>query len=62
MVVFVREISAFGRCNVLGELVRETSTRYHYRRDSDFRIAFVLKRTRGIHIQPCNTCHDYSAG
>ena len=57
---FVRHRLA--RCIVLGELVRETSTRYLYRRQSDFRIAFVPKRTRGVHIQPCETCHDYSAG
>jgi hypothetical protein len=37
MVVFVREASPFGPCNVLGELIGETATRYIYRNRAESR-------------------------
>ena len=58
MVVLVREASAWGPCNVLGELMGETSTRYLYRPRSGSAVAFVDKRSRAIHVQPCDACPD----
>ena len=57
MITTVREASRFGRCNLLGELVDETSTRYVYRRRHG--TAFVDKRSPTIHVEPCEGCPDY---
>ena len=57
MIKSVREGSRLGACQVLGELVGETATRYIYRRRS--MTAFVNKRSPSIHIAPCKTCADY---
>ena len=46
-------------CDVLGELVGETATRYVYRRRNV--TAFVKKRSPSIHILPCKACADYRA-
>jgi hypothetical protein len=58
-VVVVREASQFGPCNLLGELVHETATRFFYRPRSDGPIAFVNKRSPLIHVNACRTCSDY---
>jgi hypothetical protein len=42
--IVVREASRFGPCNMLGELVSESATRYVYRRRSDAQTSFVDKR------------------
>ena len=57
MITSVREGSRLGACQMLGELVGETATRYIYRRRS--MTAFVNKRSPSIHIAPCKTCADY---
>ena len=57
MITKVRERLRLGACQVLGELVGETATRYIYRRRS--LTAFVNKRSPSIHIVPCKTCADY---
>jgi hypothetical protein len=54
--IIVREASRLGACSVLGELVRETSTRYIYRPRSGASEAFVDKRRPGIHVEPCSAC------
>jgi len=54
--ILIREASRFGACKVLGELVRETSTRYVYRPRSGASEAFVDKRRPGIHVEPCSAC------
>jgi hypothetical protein len=54
--IIIRETSRFGACRVLGELVRETSTRYIYRPRSGASDAFADKRTAGIHVEPCSAC------
>jgi hypothetical protein len=54
--IIIREASRFGACRVLGELVRETSTRYVYRLRRDASEAFVDKRRPGIHVEPCSAC------
>lgn len=59
MITSVREASRFGSCNLLGELVAETSTRYIYRRRHTSQTAFVDKGSPSIHIEPCQTCLDY---
>lgn len=56
--VIVRESSHIGPCNILGALVRETVTRYIYRRRRDL-IAFVSKRSPKIHLEPCQDCPDH---
>jgi hypothetical protein len=63
MIAKIRERSRHGRfCNVLGELVGETPTRYIYGLRSGA-TAFVSKRSQAIHIEPCNACPpDLSAG
>ena len=43
MITSVREASRFGSCNLLGELVAETSTRYIYRRRHTSQTAIVDK-------------------
>jgi hypothetical protein len=53
----VRENLRFGPCNVLGELVGETATRYVYRNRAG--TAFVSKRLPSIHLAPCQVCADY---
>jgi hypothetical protein len=58
-VVVVREASQFGPCNLLGELVNETATRYIYRRRHDAQVSFVDKRSPSIHVKACRTCSDY---
>jgi hypothetical protein len=57
MVVFVREASPFGPCNVLGELIGETATRYIYRNRAG--TAFVRKYLPSIHLAACQVCADY---
>ena len=57
MITIVREGSHIGPCDVLGEMVGETATRYIYRRRNV--TAFVNKRSRLIHILPCKACADY---
>ena len=57
MITSVREGSRIGPCDVLGELVGETATRYVYRRRNV--TAFVKKRSPSIHILPCKACADY---
>jgi hypothetical protein len=63
MITKVRERSRYGRfCNVLGELVGETPTRYIYglRGGST---AFVSKHSPAIHVEPCKVCPpDLSPG
>jgi hypothetical protein len=59
MITSVRKASRFGSCNLLGELVAETSTRYIYRRRHTSQTAFVDKGSPSIHIEPCQTCLDY---
>jgi len=59
MMTRVREGSRFGSCNLLGELVSETSTHYLYRRRHTTQTAFVDKGSPSIHIQPCQACPDY---
>ena len=59
MITSVRESSRLGACQMLGELVGETTTRYVYRRRNV--TAFVDKRSPSIHIAPCKTCADYRA-
>jgi hypothetical protein len=59
MITSVREGSRFGSCNLLGELVAETSTRYIYRRRHTSQTAFVDKGSPSIHIEPCQACRDY---
>jgi hypothetical protein len=54
---YVRENLRSGPCNVLGELVGETATRYIYRNRAG--VAFVDKRSPSIHIAPCPACADY---
>ncbi len=58
-VVVVREASQFGPCNLVGELVNETTTRYTYRRRSDAQVSFVDKRSGAIHVKACRACADY---
>jgi hypothetical protein len=53
----VRENLRFGPCNVLGELIDETDTRYVYRNRAG--TAFVSKNSPSIHIAPCKVCADY---
>jgi hypothetical protein len=55
--IHVRENLRFGPCNVLGELIRETATRYVYRNRGG--TAFVSKNSPSIHIAPCEVCVDY---
>jgi hypothetical protein len=57
--VTVREASRFGVCNVLGTFVRETKTRYVYRRYENGPTCFVCKRRPSIHLEPCKVCLDY---
>jgi hypothetical protein len=54
--VQVREKSRFGPCYALGELIRETATRYIYRNRAG--TAFVSKSS-SIHLAPCAVCADY---
>lgn len=54
--IIIRQATRFGACNVLGELVRETSTRYIYQPRGDASEAFADKRTPGIHLEPCSSC------
>jgi hypothetical protein len=56
MITSVREGSHIGPCNVLGDLVGKTATRYIYRRRDV--TAFVNKRSPAIHIGPCKACAD----
>jgi len=58
-VVVVREASRLGPCDLLGELVHETATRYIYRRPHDAQVSFVDKRSRAIHVKACRACADY---
>jgi hypothetical protein len=53
----VREGSRFGPCDVLGELIGETATRYIYRNRAG--TAFVGKSAPAIHLEPCAVCADY---
>jgi hypothetical protein len=53
----VRENLRCGPCNVLGELIGETATRYIYRNRAG--TAFVSKSAPSIHITPCEVCADY---
>jgi hypothetical protein len=55
----VRENLRFSPCNVLGELIGETATRYIYRNRGG--AAFVSKNSPAIHIAPCPVCADYQA-
>jgi hypothetical protein len=57
VMVQVRESSRFGFCYALGELIRETPTRYIYSNRAG--TAFVDKRSPSIHIAPCPVCADY---
>jgi hypothetical protein len=59
MMTRVREGSRFGSCNLLGELVAETSTHYIYRRRHTTQTALVDKGSSSIHIHPCQACPDY---
>jgi hypothetical protein len=59
MITSVREGSRFGLCNLLGELVCETDTRFIYRRRHTSLTAFVDKHSPSIHIEPCRACLDY---
>jgi hypothetical protein len=56
MITSVRESSRLGACQMLGELVGGTATRYIYRRRDV--TAFVNKRSPAIHIGPCKACAD----
>jgi hypothetical protein len=60
MVMKIRESSPLGPCNILGTLVRETTTRYVYQCRRDV-IAFVSKRSPKIHLAPCRSCPDHPA-
>ena len=55
--VQVREGSRLWCCNVLGELVGESKTRFTYRTPIG-RIGFV-KRWPSVHLEPCRKCPDY---
>jgi hypothetical protein len=57
MIKSVREGPRIGPCDVLGDLVGESTTRYIYRRRNV--TAFVSKQSRLIHILPCKACADY---
>ena len=54
--MFVK-ICGLARANVLGELIRETATRYVYRNRAG--TAFVRKNSPSIHVAPCEVCADY---
>ena len=58
MITKVREGSRLGGCQVLGELVGETATRWIYRPRAGG-TAFVSKRLPSIHLQPCGACPDF---
>jgi hypothetical protein len=53
----VRERSPFGPCNLLGELVHETPTRYYVYRRPNGVTAFACKRS--LHLEPCPACPDH---
>ena len=61
MTAKIRERSHGRFCNVLGELVGETPTRYIYGLRGGA-TAFVSKRSPAIHIKPCKACPDSSPG
>ena len=56
----VREASPLGPCNVLGPLVNETNIRFVYC-PRHGPIAFVPRRSPGIHLEPCRCCPDHPA-
>jgi hypothetical protein len=56
--IFVREASRFSRCQVLGELISQSTTRIGYRRRPDAPVAFA-QRSPLVHIEPCRACADY---
>jgi hypothetical protein len=58
MVTKVRQASHRGMCDVLGEVINETSHAYIFRRP-DGETAFISKRAPTLHTGPCCMCADH---
>jgi hypothetical protein len=54
----IRQAYRFGTCDVVGEVINETSRAYIYRRP-DGETAFISKRAPTLHVGPCSMCADY---
>ena len=55
MVTKVRQASRFGACDMLGEVINETSHAYIFRRP-DGETGFISKRAPTLHVGPCRMC------
>ena len=58
MTIKIRQCSRFGTCDVLGEVINETSRAYVFRRP-DGASAFISKNAPTLHVWPCTMCADY---
>ena len=58
MTIKIRQCFRFGTCDVLGEVINETSRAYIFRRP-DGETAFISKRAPTLHVGPCRMCADY---
>ena len=58
MTIKIRQAARFDACDVLGEVISETSRAYIFRRP-DGEIVFISKRAPTLHVGPCRMCADY---
>ena len=58
MVTKVRQASRFGSCDVLGEVINETSHAYIFRRP-DGETGFISKSAPTLHVRACTMCADH---
>ena len=58
MTIKVRQCSRFDMCEVLGEVINETSRAYVYRRPNG-ETAFISKNAPSLHVRACTMCADY---
>jgi hypothetical protein len=58
MTIKIRQCFRFGTCDVLGEVINETSRAYIFRRP-DGETGFISKSAPTLHVRACTMCADY---
>ena len=61
MTTILRKYHSVARCTLLGEMIKDTATRYYYRPRVNGGLTFVDKQSPAIHIAPCPACPDWLA-
>jgi hypothetical protein len=58
MTIKIRQASRFDACDVLGEVISETSRAYIFRRP-DGETGFISKNAPTLHVRACTMCADH---